>query len=60
MAVECTGNEEGVTLARQSLRPQGTLVMKSTYMGKLAFDASSLVVDEITLVGSRCGPFAPH
>ena len=32
--------------------------MKSTYVGKLTFDASSFVVDEITLVGSRCGPFA--
>ena len=33
--------------------------MKSTYAGELTFNASSLVVDEITLVGSRCGPFAP-
>ena len=33
--------------------------MKSTYAGTLSFDASSLVVDEITLVGSRCGPFPP-
>jgi len=58
VAVECTGNEIGFGLARQSLRPQGTLVLKSTYTGKLSFNASSLVVDEITLVGSRCGPFA--
>jgi threonine dehydrogenase-like Zn-dependent dehydrogenase len=58
VAVECTGNPEGFALARQSLRPQGTLVMKSTYAGKLTFDASSFVVDEISLVGSRCGPFA--
>ena len=33
--------------------------MKSTYAGELSFDASALVVDEITLVGSRCGPFPP-
>jgi threonine dehydrogenase-like Zn-dependent dehydrogenase len=33
--------------------------MKSTYSGALTFDASAAVVDEITLVGSRCGPFAP-
>jgi len=33
--------------------------MKSTYAGSLTLDASSLVVDEIILVGSRCGPFAP-
>ena len=33
--------------------------MKSTYAGNLTFNASSVVVDEITLIGSRCGPFAP-
>jgi threonine dehydrogenase-like Zn-dependent dehydrogenase len=59
VAVECTGNPEGFALARRALRPRGTLVMKSTYAGRLSVDVSSLVVDEITLVGSRCGPFAP-
>jgi len=59
LAVECTGNPEGFAIARRSLRPRGTLVLKSTYAGDLTFDASSLVVDEITLIGSRCGPFAP-
>ena len=59
LAVECTGNESGLTMARSALRPEGTLVMKSTYAGSLNIDASALVVDEITLVGSRCGPFAP-
>jgi len=59
VAVECTGNAEGFALARGAVRPQGTLVLKSTYAGELSFDASALVVDEIALVGSRCGPFAP-
>ena len=59
IAVECTGNPEGFTIARNALRPRGTLVMKSTYAGNLDVNMSSLVVDEITLVGSRCGPFAP-
>jgi len=59
IAVECTGNPEGFELARRALRPRGTLVLKSTYAGALSVDASSLVVDEIALVGSRCGPFAP-
>jgi threonine dehydrogenase-like Zn-dependent dehydrogenase len=59
IAVECTGNAEGFALAQQALRPRGTLVMKSTYAGDLTFDASGVVVNEITLVGSRCGPFAP-
>jgi threonine dehydrogenase-like Zn-dependent dehydrogenase len=57
VAVECTGNAEGFELARRALRPRGTLIMKSTYRGALTFDPASLVVDEITLVGSRCGPF---
>ena len=59
LAVEATGNPEGFELARSALRPRGTLVMKSTYAGELSIDISGLVVDEITLVGSRCGPFAP-
>ncbi len=58
-AVEATGNPAGFALARKALRPRGTLIMKSTYAGSLEIDVSSLVVDEITLVGSRCGPFAP-
>ncbi len=59
VAVECTGNPEGFAIARRGLRPRGTLVLKSTYAGNLSIDASSLVVDEITLIGSRCGPFKP-
>lgn len=58
IAVDCTGNPAGFELARQALRPRGTLVLKSTYAGDLKIDASALVVDEITLIGSRCGPFA--
>ncbi|MGB7057876.1 MAG: alcohol dehydrogenase catalytic domain-containing protein [Geitlerinemataceae cyanobacterium] len=57
IAVECTGNPQGFTIARRALRPRGILVLKSTYAGQLTFDISSLVVDEITIVGSRCGPF---
>jgi len=59
VVVECTGNIDGFQLARQLLRPQGTLVLKSTYAGQAQVDLSRIVVDEITLVGSRCGPFAP-
>jgi len=59
LAVECTGNPQGFALARGALRPRGTLILKSTYAGNLAVDASGLVVDEIAVVGSRCGPFAP-
>lgn len=57
VAVECTGNPEGFEIARRALRPRGTLVMKSTYAGLLEIDAAALVVDELTILGSRCGPF---
>ncbi|RUR83331.1 alcohol dehydrogenase [Chlorogloeopsis fritschii PCC 6912] len=57
VSVECTGDAQGFAIARRALRPRGTLVLKSTYAGNLSLDASSLVVDEITLIGSRCGPF---
>jgi len=59
VVVECTGSPEGFDVARRLLRPRGTLVLKSTYHGLSRVDMSSLVVDEITLVGSRCGPFPP-
>jgi threonine dehydrogenase-like Zn-dependent dehydrogenase len=59
VAVDCTGQPAGFEAARRALRPRGTLVLKSTYAGSLTMDAAALVVDEINLVGSRCGPFAP-
>jgi len=57
IVVECSGDPAGFETARRAVRPRGTIVMKSTYAGELKLNASSLVVDEITLVGSRCGPF---
>jgi threonine dehydrogenase-like Zn-dependent dehydrogenase len=59
VVVECTGNAEGLEIARRAVRPQGTIVLKSTYHGAAAIDLAPFVVDEITLVGSRCGPFGP-
>ena len=60
VVVEATGSPAGFATARRLVRPGGTLVLKSTFAGGLPdFDISGLVVDEITLVGSRCGPFAP-
>jgi len=59
VTVECTGNPEGFTLALGAVRPRGTVVLKSTYAGKPTLDAAAIVVNEVTLVGSRCGPFAP-
>jgi 2-desacetyl-2-hydroxyethyl bacteriochlorophyllide A dehydrogenase len=59
VVVEATGSPHGFALARRAVRPRGTIVMKSTYKGDMQINFSSIVVDEITLVGSRCGPFAP-
>ena len=59
IAIECTGNPDGFAIALDALKPRGTLVMKSTYAGNLSLDASRIVVDELQLIGSRCGPFAP-
>jgi len=57
--IEATGSVGGFTLARHAVRPRGTIVLKSTFKGNLSVNFSALVVDEITLLGSRCGPFAP-
>ncbi len=59
VVVEATGSPSGLDLARRALRPRGTLVLKSTYAGEVTLDLSPFVVDEITIVGSRCGPFEP-
>jgi alcohol dehydrogenase len=59
VVVECTGRPEGFAQARRWLRPRGRLVLKSTYHGEVQADLTGLVVDEISLIGSRCGPFAP-
>ncbi len=59
VVVEATGSPEGFAAARRLLRPRGVLALKSTFQGDVSFDPSMLVVDEITVVGSRCGPFPP-
>jgi threonine dehydrogenase-like Zn-dependent dehydrogenase len=59
VVIEASGNASGFGLALELLRPQGTLVLKSTFHGGTPVDAARLVVDEIRVVGSRCGRFAP-
>lgn len=58
IVVDATGTPAGFHIARRAVRPRGIIVLKSTYTGELSLNLSSIVVDEITLVGSRCGPFA--
>jgi threonine dehydrogenase-like Zn-dependent dehydrogenase len=57
MVVECSGNPSGLAAALELVRPRGSIVLKSTYHGLAEVDLSRVVVDEIRLIGSRCGPF---
>lgn len=57
--VEATGNPEGLSTAIELIRPRGTIVLKSTYHGKIPLNMAEFVIQEISLIGSRCGPFAP-
>lgn len=59
LVVEVTGSPGGFELSRKAVRPLGTLALKSTFADDVTMDLSRLVVDEVTLVGSRCGPFDP-
>ncbi|MBM4329570.1 MAG: zinc-binding dehydrogenase [Deltaproteobacteria bacterium] len=59
VVVEASGNASGWELAIDRVKPRGIIVLKSTYHGDLAFNTAPLVINEITVVGSRCGRFAP-
>jgi alcohol dehydrogenase len=57
--VEATGSRDGLPLALKMVRPRGAVVLKSTVHGLVPVDTAPLVVNEVTVIGSRCGPFAP-
>lgn len=59
VVVEATGTAEGFALAVGATRPRGTLVLKSTVAHAAPLHLAPVVIDELTIVGSRCGPFAP-
>ena len=59
LVVEASGAASGIELALDLVRPRGTLVLKSTFHGNTQMDAARIVVNEISVVGSRCGRFAP-
>lgn len=59
VVVEASGSESGFATALDLLKPRGKLVLKSTFQGKTNLEMWRVVVDEITIVGSRCGRFAP-
>ncbi|MBE3069206.1 MAG: alcohol dehydrogenase catalytic domain-containing protein [Planctomycetes bacterium] len=58
VVVECTGAADGLAMAMALVRPRGTIVLKSTVADTAGLNLAPLVVDEITVVGSRCGPMA--
>jgi threonine dehydrogenase-like Zn-dependent dehydrogenase len=59
VVVEASGSAAGFAMALDLLHPRGTLVLKSTFHGGAEIDAARIVVDEISVIGSRCGRFAP-
>jgi threonine dehydrogenase-like Zn-dependent dehydrogenase len=59
VVVEASGSASGFELALDLLRPRGVLVLKSTFQGLTPINSARIVVDEISVVGSRCGRFAP-
>ena len=59
VVVDATGSPGGLDLSRQLLRPLGTLVLKSTCAAGADFNTAPFVIDELKVVGSRCGPFQP-
>jgi threonine dehydrogenase-like Zn-dependent dehydrogenase len=57
--VDCTGSPDGLREAVSMVQPRGTVLLKSTIHGEVAVDTAPIIVDEVTLVGSRCGRFEP-
>ena len=56
LVVECTGTATGLAMALQFVRPRGTIILKSTGADTAGLDLTPLVVNEVTVIGSRCGP----
>src|SRR6266700_1782682 len=59
MVVESTGSAQGLEMALHLVRPRGTIILKSTVADKSTLHLAPIVIDEIRVQGSRCGPFAP-
>ena len=59
IVIEATGSETGIIQALSMVRKKGTIILKSTYAGNTIIPMSTIVVNEITIIGSRCGPFIP-
>src|SRR6266496_1713299 len=59
VVVECSGSAQGLEMAMRLVRPRGSIILKSTVAAKSTLHLAPIVIDEIRVQGSRCGPFAP-
>lgn len=59
VVVDCTGSTSGLPTALRLVRPGGTIVLKTTVAGNYELSLAPIVIDEVRIVGSRCGPFPP-
>ncbi|MCA9092818.1 MAG: alcohol dehydrogenase catalytic domain-containing protein [Planctomycetaceae bacterium] len=59
VVVDCTGRASGFETALSLVQPRGKLVLKTTVAGREPINLAGIVIDEITVIGSRCGPFGP-
>lgn len=57
VVIDCTGSATGLPLALQLVKPWGTIILKTTIAGEHTLALSPIVIDEVKIVGSRCGPF---
>lgn len=59
LVVEATGSNSGFAATMKLIKPRGTVILKSTLASKKNLDLTPMVINEVTVVGSRCGPFRP-
>jgi len=59
IVVDCTGSRSGMETAMKIARPRGKIVLKTTVAKKSSFDLNQIVINELSVIGSRCGPFKP-
>jgi alcohol dehydrogenase len=59
ICIDCTGNAKGIITAIERVYPRGKVILKTTVARTAKFDLNQIVINEIELLGSRCGPFVP-
>ncbi len=59
VCIEATGNPQGLDIALKLVKPRGIIVLKSTYQGEIRLNMAPIVINELMVIGSRCGTFEP-